>query len=209
MVGIEIDPARVTAAEAMSEPRVVFVHGGFELPVPVTGTSGAAAPASAPGYDLVRVSNVLRQYPPEDVAGAWHRMADRLAPGGVIVEGTCDELGRLGSWVTLSAGGPQSFTVSLSLPHLEALPSAVAARLPKALIHDNVPGERVHAFLDALDRAWERAAGYAPFGPRHRFAEAAAALKDAGWPVLDRARRWRSGELTVAWEAVSPRRHLW
>lgn len=210
VVGIEIDQARVSAAEAMSGPGTLFLRGGFELPAPGRSVEGAAgAPPPAPGYDLVRVSNVLRQYPPEEVARAWHRMAGRLAPGGVIVDGTCDELGRLGSWIAVDADGPRSLTVSLSLKHLAGSPSAVAARLPKALIHDNVPGERVHTFLAALDQAWERAAGYASFGPRHRFTEAVTILKNDGWPVLDRARRWRSGELTVSWEAVAPRRHLW
>ena len=33
-------------------------------------------------------------------------------------------------------------------------PSDVAERLPKALIHRNVPGEGVHALLAEADRAW-------------------------------------------------------
>ena len=41
---------------------------------------------------------------------------------------------------------PQTFTISLRLAGLEK-PSIVAERLPKALIHRNVPGERVHALL--------------------------------------------------------------
>ena len=46
------------------------------------------------------------------------------------------------------------------------------------------------------------AAPYATFGPRQRWMRAVAAVRDAGWPVLDRPARWRLGELTVAWSAV-------
>ncbi|NNH24560.1 hypothetical protein HLB09_15990, partial [Pseudokineococcus marinus] len=43
---------------------------------------------------------------------------------------------------------------------------------------------------------------------RQRWLAACRGLGDAGWPVLDRApgggpRRWRLGELAVAWSAVA------
>jgi hypothetical protein len=66
------------------------------------------------------------------------------------VDGTCDEVGRRAAWVALDDAGPSSLTLSVRLAGLER-PSDVAERLPKALIHRNVPGERVHAFLGALD----------------------------------------------------------
>ena len=80
---------------------------------------------------------------------------------------------------------------------------SVAERLPKALIHHNVPGHPVHALIGALDDAWRAAAAYATFGPRQRWTRAVAGLRAEGWPVLDRPSRWRLGELTVAWSAVS------
>jgi len=80
----------------------------------------------------------------------------------------------------------------------------VAERLPKALIHRNVPGERVHVLLAALDDAWAREAPQASYGVRQRFIRTARSLRDAGWPVLGRTGRWRLGELTVAWDAVAP-----
>ena len=82
-------------------------------------------------------------------------------------------------------------------------PSIAAERLPKALIHRNVPGERVHAFLRALDEEWERAAGMSPFGPVQRWETALAAVREAGWPLVARA-RWRLGEVSVPWDAVAP-----
>lgn len=203
VLGLELDPERVTTARGQLErtrrgetvfspaARVVFARGGFEVPAP-------RRPA------VIRAFNVLRQYDEADVPAAWAQMAARLAPGGVLVEGTCDEIGRVASWVDVAADGrPLRFTVSLRLRGLER-PSIVAERLPKALIHRNVPGERVHAWLAALDAEWERAAGHAVFGPVQRWLAMAAALRAAGWPIEGTRARWRLGELTVPWSAVAP-----
>ncbi|GAB3176419.1 hypothetical protein FHX75_121697 [Micromonospora palomenae] len=191
VVGLEIDPVRVAAAApAADPPGLTFARGGFEL--------AGLRPV------LVRAFNVLRQYDESEVAAAWRTVTDRLAPGGALVEGTCDELGRLGSWVLVDAAGPRTLTLAARLATLET-PAQLAERLPKALIHRNVPGERVHDLIRALDDAWQAAAGYAPFGPRQRWLRAVGALKQAGWPVLDRPHRWRQGELTLPWPAVAPR----
>ncbi len=43
-------------------------------------------------------------------------MSSRLADGGLVVEGTCDELGRICTWVAFGPGAvPLSLTVSLAL----------------------------------------------------------------------------------------------
>ncbi|WP_345799867.1 class I SAM-dependent methyltransferase [Microbacterium sp. AZCO] len=204
VLGLEIEPARVARAreqlEAVragttgfaSDARVSFGLGGFEVPVP-----GGRRPA------VIRAMNVLRQYQEPEVAAAWQRMCARLTPAGLLVEGTCDELGRITTWVALGHdAAPRSLTVSLRLAGLEH-PSIAAERLPKALIHRNVPGERVHAFLAALDADWDRAAVVAPFGPVHRWQTALGALAAAGWPLQARS-RWRLGEVTVPWSAVAP-----
>jgi hypothetical protein len=192
VVGIEIDAERVAAAQPLAGPGLSFVRGGFELPVP-----GGRRPV------VVRAFNVLRQYAEDEVADAWAVLTSRLAPGGLVVEGTCDEVGRRASWVALEGSGPVSLTVSLRLAGLER-PSDVAERLPKALIHRNVPGERVHTFLSALDDAWARQSPLAALGVRQRWSASVASVREAGWPVLDRAVRWRLGEVTVAWDAVRP-----
>ncbi|GGF19047.1 class I SAM-dependent methyltransferase [Subtercola lobariae] len=125
------------------------------------------------------------------------------AGGGMLVEGTCDEIGRVASWVSLSAAGPQTFTVSLRLAGLEH-PSIVAERLPKVLIHRNVAGERIHSLLLDLDDAWQRNAPLSVYGPRQRWVASIHALAAAGWPVLGTPARWRLGELTLPWAAVEP-----
>jgi hypothetical protein len=187
VLGLELDPERVAAAlPAADPPRLDFARGGFEL--------AGHRPA------LIRAANVLRQYDEPAAVQAWQRLTAGLAPGGVLVEGTCDELGRRASWVLLDERGPVSLTLAASVAHLPR-PSELAERLPKALIHRNVPGEGVHALLTALDAAWDRAAPLAPFGPRQRWAAACGAL-DGDWPIRDGIARWRLGELTVDWSCV-------
>jgi SAM-dependent methyltransferase len=195
VLGLEIDPERVRLASESARPGVSFALGGFEVPVP-----DGRRPV------LIRALNVLRQYDESEVASAWSRMLDRLQPGGVLVEGTCNEIGRVASWVALEPAGPVSFTVSLRLTELER-PSVVAERLPKILIHRNVPGEPVHRFLTDLDRAWATHAPLSAFGPTQRWVATAESMRDAGWPVRGGRSRWRLGELTVDWAAVAPLPH--
>jgi len=193
VVGVEIDPERVRIASAAARDGVTFRLGGFESPTP-----GGRRPA------VIRALNVLRQYDESEVAEAWATMTARLQPQGVLVEGTCNEVGRVASWVALGSAGPQTFTISLRLASLEQ-PSIVAERLPKALIHRNVPGERVHELLRELDRLWAIHAPLAVYGPTQRWIATVTSLRDVGWPVRDGRSRWRLGELTLDWAAVAPR----
>ncbi|MDN3259711.1 class I SAM-dependent methyltransferase [Streptomyces sp. CSDS2] len=189
VVGVEIDPVRVAAARPYEREGLVFRHGGFEVPVP-------GRPA------LIRAANVLRQYDEAEVAPVWRQLCARLAPGGLLVEGTCDEIGRRHVWVALGPEGPRTVTFATRLGSLER-PSDLAERLPKALIHRNVPGEPVHSFLRDFDRAWAAAAPYASYGARQRWMRAVRDLT-ADWPVTDTPARWRQGEVTVAWAALAP-----
>jgi hypothetical protein len=193
VIGIEIDPARVAAAVPLARPGLRFAVGGFEVPL-----GGGRRPV------VVRAFNVLRQYAEVEVEPAWQTVRQRLTPGGLLIDGTCDEIGRRACWVAVTGdAGPVSLTLSTRLAGLDR-PSELAERLPKALIHRNVPGEGVHAFLSALDDAWAKAAHLAVFGARQRWQATVSAARDAGWPVLDGPARWRLGEITVAWDAVRP-----
>ncbi len=104
--------------------------------------------------------------------------------------------------------GPQSFTISLRLAGLES-PSIVAERLPKVLIHRNVPGERIHDLLADLDRLWAVHSGLGVYSPSQRWVAVVESLKTTGWPVLGTRARWRLGELTLSWPAVEPRGFAW
>ncbi|MCC9307638.1 class I SAM-dependent methyltransferase [Kitasatospora sp. RB6PN24] len=191
MVGIEIEPARVAAALPYARPPgLTFRRGGFEVPL-----DGADA-------QLIRAANVLRQYDEEAVEAVWQRLCGRLAPDGLLVEGTCDEIGRRHVWVALGPQGPRTVTFAARLAGLER-PSDLAERLPKALIHHNVPGRPVHAFLTDFDRAWAAAAPYGAFGARQRWVAACTAL-GGHWPLVDAPCRWRQGEVTLPWSALAP-----
>lgn len=186
VVGVEIEPSRIF------EPRagVRFELGGFEL--------GGYRP------HLVRAFNVLRQYDVDEVGRAWQVMRDNLADGGLIVEGTCDELGRHCAWVLLSKEkGPESLTLAWKPGSVE-LPSEIGQRLPKVLIHRNVPGEAIHALLQAADSAWLRCAAFGVYGPRMRWRHALRLLAEEGVPVLNQRRPVRDCVLTVPWEYIDP-----
>ncbi|QRP59995.1 class I SAM-dependent methyltransferase [Corynebacterium minutissimum] len=182
VTGLEISPERVLP------PRdgVTFELGGFELA----------------GYrpQLVRAFNVLRQYDVDQVEKAWDTVTSRLAPGGFFVEGTCDELGRRAAWVLLDVSGPRSLTLAWDPFDVER-PSDIAERLPKILIHKNVPGEPIHELLQAADDAWDRAAGWAPYGPRVRWRMAREQLQHT-IPLHPVHRRLRDNVLTVDWDVV-------
>lgn len=189
VVGLEIEPDRVRIGRASATPGVEFALGGFELanhrPV------------------LVRAFNVLRQYPEDAVPEAWSAMRQGLAPGGLIIDGTCDELGRLCCWVLLDAASVVSLTLACD-PFAIERPSDLAERLPKVLIHRNVPGQPIHALLQAADRAWASVAGHGVFGPRVRWRAMMEHLAAEGFPTKSPRRSLRDGVLTVPWSAVAP-----
>mgnify|MGYP000054644668 CR=1 FL=1 len=189
VTGLEIDPARVAAAAPSAGAGVEFARGGFEL--------AGLRPV------LVRAFNVLRQYPEAEVPAAWQRLRAGITGDGLIVDGTCDELGRRCCWVLLDAAGPVSLTLACDPRRIE-VPSDLAERLPKALIHHNIPGEPIHDLLTAADAAWASAAGQSVFGPRVRWRAMLERLAATGVPVEQPRRRLRDGILTVPWEFVAP-----
>jgi len=213
VVGLERDAERVTAAAEAIEPGLCFKQGGFSLD----------------GHEpvVVRAMNVLRQYREEEVGSAWSTMIDRLRPGGLLIEGTCDEIGRLACWFSIERSRPDgagaavssapasaitiggvtlsgvpvaavTLTLAAHLPSLRE-PAQLAERLPKALIERNVPGEPIHALLAEFDAAWARAAPRAVFGPRQRWIAAVEDWIGRGAPVVGDRRRWRLGEVTLRW----------
>ena len=187
-------PTGSCAARSAATGEVEFGLGGFEL--------AGLRPV------LVRAFNVLRQYPVDAVAEAWSAMGARLAPGGLIVDGTCDELGRRCAGCCSTRDGPVSLTLACD-PFAIERPSDLAERLPKVLIHHNVAGQPIHALLTAADRAWASVAGHGVFGPRVRWRAMLGLLRDEGFQWSRRAggcataclpcrgRPWRPTRLTT------------
>lgn len=189
VTGLEIDPARVQNAQFASTSHLTFALGGFEIP-------------TSEDPLLVRAFNVLRQYPEGEVIAAWRLMQERLAAGGRIVEGTCDERGRIAAWIELEAEQPLTLTLAAATHHIEKI-SDIAPRLPKLLIHRNVDGEGIHRLLRDADAAWAAHAPLRIFGSRQRWAATLRTLR-TDWPIVTPRSRESHGELTVEWNAVSP-----
>ena len=104
VLGIEIDRERVERGLEVAGDRLHFALGGFEVPMPAEFAPGRPV-------DIIRCFNVLRQYDESDVQQAWARMQSRLTEDGLLVEGTCDEIGRVASWVTLNKTEVESLTM--------------------------------------------------------------------------------------------------
>ena len=211
VIGVEIDSERVALAKPYERAGLTFRHGGFELAV------DDRSPV------IVRAFNVLRQYEESEVADVWARVATRLAPDGVFIDGTSDELGRLCTWVTVHAdtvtrresqsartapritAAPRTMTFAAAVALLET-PSQLAERLPKALIHHNVPGTRIHSFLSAWDDAWRASSPHRVFGARQQWVASITRLRHQHpeFGIQQATSRWRLGELTVPWSTVTP-----
>lgn len=194
VLGIEIDRERVNLAKPYENSSLFFQLGGFEVPIPEG--------LNRDQVTLIRAMNVLRQYEEAEVKAAWQLMQDKLEPEGLIIEGTCDEIGRLASWVTLDKQGPRTLTLSYRLLSLST-PSKIAERLPKALIHHNTEGEKINTFLKDLDLAWANNAGLSVFSPIQRFSATCYELLGNGWQIEKNPKRWQLGELTIDWNQVS------
>ncbi|MEY4322915.1 MAG: hypothetical protein RL410_696 [Actinomycetota bacterium] len=193
VVGIEIDPERVAQAQSLADETLSFIRGGFEIPV---GKKVSA----------IRALNVLRQYSESEVIPAWQEMSQHIVDNGLLIDGTCDEIGRRAVWVGLRQRNgeliPETLTFSSHLASLEK-PSDLAPRLPKILIHHNVAGSKIHDVFEQLDDAWHRTASAATFGHRQHWLATLEYATTHGLVTLDSPSRWRLGEVTLPWAVVA------
>lgn len=201
VLGVEIDPERVAAAQPLVQPGVDFRLGGFNLPL-AAWPDGAAETVRA-----VRAFNVLRQYAEAEVAPALARLAEAVLPGGLLIEGTSDPPGRI--WAahvlrrthtTLDATGDawQREALVFSTNFCGGFdPADFQAVLPKDLIHHMLPGEAVYAFFEAWKQAARATAAYQVWGARVWFGAAARALTGMGYRVNLRPGWLRKGFLLL------------
>jgi hypothetical protein len=209
VLGVEIDPARVAAAQPYAGELTRFRLGGFNLPLE------RQADGTPERVRLIRAFNVLRQYEEADVAGAWSLMARDLLPGGLLVEGTSEPTGRL--WVAhllrkpgaahglgnRTPAGPETaplwqeglvFSTSFRLGFD---PAAFQAVLPKSLIHRVAPGEPIYDFFQAWKQAAAVAAPMRAWGQRQWFVAAAEQLASQGFAVTVQRKFLSRGYLLV------------
>jgi len=167
VLGVEIDPQRVADAQPFAEPGLSFRLGGFNLPL-----------RAGEQVSIIRAFNVLRQYDEAAVADALAALAAPLTPGGLIIEGTSDPLGRLLSFNLFERQPKGLAHIGLVLaPALRAgfQPRQFQAVLPKNFIHHAEPGGAIDRFFADWHAAWQHARSQAA-EPRQVFALAAARL---------------------------------
>jgi hypothetical protein len=179
-LGVEIDPARVAAAQYAAGPGMAFRLGGFNLPL--RGGERAA---------LIRAMNVLRQYPENEYRPAIEILARHLCEEGLLLEGTSDPTGRGMAFNTYRRTRAELtyeglvFFARLRRPFG---PRELQAVLPKNLIHHAEPGGPLDRFFGDWEACWRLAVRRAPQNPRHGFLLAARDLAaDFGYPVDPRA----------------------
>jgi hypothetical protein len=189
MLGVEIDPVRVSKAQVYGDERTFFRLGGFNLPLK---TWPDGTPESV---RLVRAFNVLRQYDEEAVVGAYDRLFRSILPGGLLIEGTSDPFGSI--WVANLVRQPLEASGAW---RVEALafgtnfrtgfaPILFQAVLPKNFIHRVVPGEPIYEFLQTWKQVAQETRAIAVWGARQWFAASARRLAVRGYRV-NLHRKW-------------------
>lgn len=204
VLGVEIDPERVAAAQPFVERGLDFRLGGFNLPL-------QRWPDNQPeSVRAIRAFNVLRQYDPEAVAPAYARMAEGVLADGLLLEGTSDPPGQL--WVahvlrrtTASPSAPDAWrreVLAFSTNFRQGFdPSAFQAVLPKDLIHRVIPGEPIYDFFATWRQAAAMTAAQCVWGTRAWFIAAAQQLTREGYVVNLRPHWLRKGFLLVSTSA--------
>lgn len=230
VLGVELDPERVAAAQPFADEGTEFRLGGFNLPLRVDGDQPERV-------RLIRAFNVLRQYDASEVSEALAILGRQLLPGGLIIEGTADPTG--GRWVAdlwrrpaegsiRERPGSAPSATRPSAAEEKARPGAAAVEtglvlegvvfsasrrspfdpadfqpvLPKRLIHRLAPGEDVHEFFAAWRAAWRVALPEQVWGPRRLFVATAEGFVAAGGPVWAPRRLTRRGYLV--WRPEKP-----
>ncbi len=197
VLGVEIDPERVERALPYAEECTQFRLGGFNLPL----EEGEHA-------KIIRAFNVLRQYDEAQVEESHLSLMNQLLPGGLLIEGTSDPLGRV--WVAnllrrSDAGAttrPYRMEGLLFSTNFRAGfdPAMFQPVLPKNFIHHMLPGEPIFSFMESWKRAARATISLRSLGLRQWFAAAAVELQSLGYALDLRRQFLRRGYLLWRWE---------
>lgn len=187
VLGLEIDPERIAAAQPyINPPTIDFRLGGFNV-ADLTGHSAVR---------IIRAYNVLRQYEEDAVMPALQRMSEALEPGGLLIEGTSNPSGRLVAFDVYQKQADQLqhlclvFGTNFRAP---AEPSDFQAILPKRLIHRMLDA-RPASFFKAWSESYTLAKGMGKQG-RQQWISAAHLLSRYGYKIDVRHRILRRGYL--------------
>jgi hypothetical protein len=187
VMGVEIDPERVEAAQIFSDEKTYFRLGGFNLPL----TDGETV-------RIMRAFNVLRQYEENEVLSAHQLMGSYLLPGGLLIEGTSDPLGRI--WVANlirrnDAGLLMEGLLFSTNFRWGFEPGIFQPVLPKNFIHRMVPGEIIYDFMEAWKEAARQTVTVKTLGLRQWFSASAKILAEKGYSIDLRRKYLQKGFL--------------
>ena len=151
VIGVEIDQARVDAAQRAAIPyRLAFRFGGFDLPI-----------AADERASVVRAINVLRGCDERQYDDAVDRLGRSLREGGVLLEGTSSPTGRLLSANVYRRRGARITRDGLLFaPDLSREWQARELHdvLPRDLLGRSGPG----SWFDDFFERWDKSLGAAP-----------------------------------------------
>jgi hypothetical protein len=184
ILGVEIDKERVEAALPFADEKTFFRLGGFNLPL-----------RTGEHVRLIRAFNVFRQYEEKDFAPAYEILAQRVLPGGLMIEGTSTPFGQLwsanvarkmesGQWDFEALVFSTNFRLGFDVEEFQTI-------LPKNYIHHVVAGEPIHDFFEAWKRAAAEAVGAKVYGLRQWFSATAEGLAAQGYKI-DLHKKWLS-----------------
>ncbi len=143
---VELHPRRVAAARAAT-------------PFCIVQADALVPPNDARRYGVVRCANVLRQYPAAQVARAHAALVGRTRVGGVVLEGSCDAGGDVGSFHVLrhGPGGPiRTGLVFFSSFARGFAPIQLRDWLPCDLRREVRPGGVMTDLFAKWTRAWKQ-----------------------------------------------------
>mgnify|MGYP001255449256 FL=1 len=197
VIGVEIDPARVSAAEASRQSGLECRLGGFNLPLANRETAA-----------VVRAFNVLRQYSEAEVAAALSALAIGMCPGALLIEGTSNPTGHLMTFNLHQKSNEQLVPLGLVLaPGLrhDFAPRQLQPVLPKNFIHHAAPDGPIDRFFALWTRAWSAARSHGS-DMRQVFSASAGRLREAGYAIDPRPALLRRGFLWLKppWPTPQP-----
>lgn len=197
VLGVEIEPERVTRGLPFADAKTFFRLGGFNLPL-------------QPGESVraIRAFNVLRQYEEAEVAPAWAQMARGVLVGGLLLEGTSNPFGSILAANVLrrtdseSAPWRQEALVFYTNFRLGFDPVEFQTILPKNFIHRVRPGEAIYDFFEAWKASAAESAPMRAFGLRPWFVASADGLTRRGYR-LRMQKKWLNRGWLI-WEFDKP-----
>jgi hypothetical protein len=205
VLGIDIDKTLVEQALCYQDEITFFRHGGFNLPLQSEKGN------SLEKVRIIRAFNVLRQYNEEEVPGAYKILGSYLLPGGILIEGTSDPLGRIWTCHLIRKQSPASLVheaMVFSTNFKESWsPGVFQPVLPKNDIHRMIEGEEIYTFFDAWKGEYKKSLSSGVIKVRQLFIKSCLGLKEQGYAVETR-KKWL-GKGFLIWKRNKPLTEPW